>query len=54
MKRPTVASPPQTATPRPLAGRLDAPPESVAARDLRPILEDLDDLLAAVTLLDAR
>lgn len=32
---------------------LEAPPESVAARDLRPILEDLDNLLAAVAVLDA-
>ncbi len=31
---------------------LDAPPDSVAARDLRPILEDLDDLLAAVAIVD--
>lgn len=31
---------------------LDSPPDSVAARDLRPILEDLDESLAAVAVLD--
>ena len=31
---------------------LDLPTEAVAARDLRPILEELDDMLAGVTLLD--
>lgn len=31
---------------------LDAFPDTVAARDLRPILEDLDDSLAAVAILD--
>ncbi len=32
---------------------LEAAPDAVAARDLRPILEDLDDLLAAVAVVDA-